>query len=107
MINKKSMIIILSALVVGIVSGTIISKIDFKKKTEEITIDNRCEITAQALEKIYEDEDYEYYLSSISSGCIYVTVNDSEYTLKEVIDKKVLTIQELEENGLKVYKEEK
>lgn len=74
---------------------------------KKITIDNRCNITAQAFEKIYEDNDYTYYLSTISSGCIYVKVNGNEYTLKKAINEKIVTVYELEENGFKFIKEER
>lgn len=74
---------------------------------KKITIDNRCDITAQALEKIYEDNDYTYYLSTISSGCIYIKVNGNEYTLKKAINEKIVTVYELEENGFKFIKEER
>lgn len=74
------------------------------KQDKSIIIDNRCQSTAQALEKIYQDNNYEYYLNSISSGCIYVIVNGSEYTLKQVISAEIVTVYELEENGFKFNK---
>lgn len=74
---------------------------------KKITIDNRCDITAQAFEKIYEDSNYTYYLSTISSGCIYVKINGNEYTLKKAINEKIVTVYELEENGFRFIKEER
>lgn len=84
-----------------------VSKEETTIVVKKITIDNRCDITAQALEKIYQDNNYEYYLNTISSGCIYVNVNGVEYTLKNAIDKDIVTVYELEDNGFKFYKKER
>ena len=74
---------------------------------KRIKVDNRCANTAQALELIYQDREYDYYLTSISSGCIYVTVNNKEYTLKNAITNNIVTVYDLEDNGFKFYKKEK
>ena len=64
------------------------------------------EVCAQALEEIYRDEENVYYLSCIKSGNIKIEFEDGKsYSLKEVLEKDILTIDELIDNGLSVYKE--
>ena len=87
------------------ISGTI-NKDDLVS-IKKITVDNRCKNTAQALETVYEDKEYIYYLNSISSGCIYVKVNGKEYTLKQAISNSIVTVYELEENGFQFLKKSK
>lgn len=63
------------------------------------------EVCAEALEEIYKDNKYTYYLPCMKSGNILIKFsNGNEYSLKEVLDKDLLTIDELIENGLNVYK---
>ena len=60
---------------------------------------------AESLENIYSDEEYDYYLSCIKSDKIKIKFsNGNEYTLKEVLDKNILSIEDLIDKGLKVYK---
>lgn len=62
----------------------------------------------QALEKIHETILHNYYLSCIKSGNIKIIFDDgSTYTLREVLDNDILSINELMDNGLKVIKENK
>ncbi|MCL2577463.1 MAG: S-layer homology domain-containing protein [Defluviitaleaceae bacterium] len=57
--------------------------------------------TASALEFIGEDEDFRYYLSSISSGIIMLTFEDgTEITLREALDEQMITIADVILNGL-------
>ena len=56
-----------------------------------------------ALELIYKDENYRYYLSSIRSGVIMIIFDCGlEMTLRQVLDLEKLTIQELLNEGLPV-----
>lgn len=74
-----------------------------EKLTFEI-IDN-TEFCVQALEEIYKDSEYTYYLPCIKSDNITIKFSDGEeYFLKEVLNNKILNIDELIEKGLKVYK---
>ena len=76
--------------------------------SEKFKIVDTTETCAEALEKIYETEKYTYSLPCIKSNNIKIIFKDgSEYTLKEVLENNILTIDELIETGLKVYKEEK
>ena|GEM_PF-2924423 len=56
-----------------------------------------------ALELIYKDENYRYYLSSIRSGVIMIIFDCGlEMTLRQVLDLEKLTMQELLKEGLPV-----
>lgn len=65
-------------------------------------------LSAQALEVIYENEQFKYSLSSIRSDKIIVVFNDkSEMSLKDAIASKKATIDELLDAGLQVWIEPK
>jgi|GEM_PF-5456592 len=61
--------------------------------------------TAQALEFLYEDNYYRYYLSSIRSHIIMLIFEDGlEITLREALESQKITIHDLILNGLSVIK---
>ena len=63
---------------------------------------------ADALEFIYEDGDYKYYLSSIRSDKIMLTFdNGKRLSLREAISQQKINIDDLIINGLQVYTEQK
>ena len=77
-----------------------------KKNTKEFIIIDNTEICAEALEEIYRDDNYKYSLPCIKSDNITIQFKDGkEYKLKEVLDNNILTIDELINKGLKVYKD--
>ena len=56
-----------------------------------------------AMELIYEDEYFTYYLTSIRSNTIMITFEDGQViTLSEAIDREKITITDLILNGLDV-----
>lgn len=80
---------------------------DKDKSSKEFVIVDETEVCAQALEEIYRDSDYIYYLSCIKSGNITIKFEDGRvYTLREVLNNNILTIDELIDKGLAVYKTE-
>lgn len=60
----------------------------------------------QALEGIYQDEEYSYYLSCISSTNYLIVKGDEKHTLQESLSKKLIKPEELEVY-LGLYKIEK
>lgn len=61
-----------------------------------------------AIEHIYEDEYYTYYLTSIRSNSIMLTFEDGlVISLREALDKNIITISDLILNGLNVVAEPK
>lgn len=75
---------------------------------KNIKVINKCSGNAtQALDYFYEDNQYKYYFTSGVSGCTYVNVNGKEYTLKNALNQKIVTMKELEAVGFKCLKESK
>ena len=61
----------------------------------------------QVIDYFYEDEDYKYFFNCYKSGSIYIIINDHEYLLKEALNNNIITINDLEKNGIKLNKEAK
>lgn len=77
-----------------------------------IKIVDESEVTAQALEKFYEDEYHTYYFGSIKSDYVYAIINGNEkYLVKDLLNnnptKYKITISKLEDAGLKFITENK
>lgn len=67
---------------------------------------NTTEKCVEEKEKIYEDNLYIYYLPCISSQNISLKYKDGKtILLTEAIEQKIVTIEELVNNGLKLEKE--
>lgn len=86
--------------------------LEFYKESKEsidnnLRIEDRCEVTAQAIETFYSDDKYDYQFSSIKSGCTYAILNNQEYPIKEALENKIITIEDAEQSGLKFTKVEK
>ncbi len=81
-------------------------KSDFK-------IIDKTEICAQALEKFYEDEQYEYYFHCIKNATTllnfgkYFDGSDVIFTVKDALEKNMVTIKQLEEKGLDFIRKSK
>ena len=72
----------------------------------EFTIIDETEVCDQALEEIYRDDEYIYYLPCIKSSTIFLKYNNGEKTnIKKALDGEKVTIDKLIKEGLKVYKE--
>lgn len=76
-------------------------------KTLTFEIIDKTNACDEALEEIYKDEESIYYLPCVKSHNISVKFSNGDvYPLKEVIENKLLTIEELQNNGLELYIEE-
>ena len=72
----------------------------------EFTIIDETEVCDQALEEIYRDDEYIYYLPCIKSSTIFLKYNNGEKTnIKKALDGEKVTIDKLIKEGLNVYKE--
>ena len=78
-------------------------------KERKITLIDKSKGTncAQAIEYFYEDNAYKYYFTCIKSSSMYLLINGKEYPLKEALNNKITTIEELEANGIKFLKQSK
>lgn len=105
----KKFFVIVSIVIVVCVCILIIVGIDSKREvrtSEDFEIIDTTEICAETLEGIYSDSVYEYFLPCIKSQNITIKFSDeTSLSLKEALKTKRVTINELEEKGLKIYKE--
>ncbi len=122
-IEKKSIIIIIICVVIIIVAGVILVKSRqniFKNNYNElmstynfnIEIVDESKVSAQALEKFYEDEYHIYYFNSIKSDKVYAIINGNEkYLVKDLLNnnptKYKITISKLKDAGLDFITENK
>lgn len=82
------------------------------KYNYKIEIVDESTVTADALEKFYEDDLYEYYFSSIKSDYVYAIINGNEkHLVKDLLNNNpteyVIRIDRLERAGLDFIKQEK
>ena len=69
-------------------------------------IDN-TDACAEALEEIYRDDEYIYYLPCVKSNNITIVMKDgNEYPIRIALENNLVTINELIARGLGVFKEE-
>lgn len=85
---------------------------DGKVKTEAYTIVDKSKesgvMCAQALQKFYEDDKNEYYYSCIKDDLVIVEYsNGTSETVSEALKKGKISIDELDDYGIKYYIEEK
>ena len=110
--NGKLIAIIIS---VGIVATSLVvlgTKMKEKKKTlsnsnptknREIEIVDHCDpgsIFPDAIEDYYKDENYICSFNQVKSGCYTVKVDGKEYSLREALEKKIITVEEAIEEGM-------
>ncbi len=110
---KQRIIIII--VILFLLGGLILTKLNINKnvlsdesKPLSYKIIDETEVCADALESIYEDNNYTYYLSCIKSNNIFIEFsNGTKYSLKFVLDNNLISIDELIDKGLKVIKIDK
>lgn len=107
---KKKSIIIISILGIIILILSIILLINnkiIKNKTNLEIIDATYSCT-QNTEKFYEDEKYTYSFPCVKSKSVYVKFeNGNKMLVIEALESNKVTINELIDAGLEVYKQEK
>ena len=76
-------------------------------------VEENTDNTINTLETFYEDESYYYEFDEVKSDRVYIVIpsldgsSEIRYTLKEVLNNKMLSIDELESKGLKFNKRKK
>ena len=122
-VEKKSIIMIIICIAIILILGVMLVRSRQKvfdsnyneiMSTYNFTIEivDESEVTAQALEKFYEDEYHTYYFSSIKSDYVYAVINGNEkYLVKDLLNnnptKYKINISKLEDAGLKFITENK
>lgn len=108
----KIIIVFLLVFVLIFAGKIVVDKINKKEIKEDLSwkvINNTSGmVCTQALVKIYEDEKYTY---SLPNGCYidnyFIEFNGKKYTIKEVLENNIIKIEDLINNGVPLYKNEK
>lgn len=84
------------------------SKIKNPNLNSNYILVDETEMCATALEKIYEEGIYVYYLPCIQSEAIFLKYEDgTKISVKDALDNHIVTIDDLISKGLNVHKEYK
>ncbi len=76
-------------------------------KDLDFAIVDETEICAEALELFYEDDHYKYYFPCMKSSTTFIKKDGKKITIKEALEKEVITIDSLLKTGLSFIREEK
>ena len=107
---KKKSIIILSGLglTILIIAIVLLAKNNILKGKNKLDIFDATYACAQSIEKFYEDDKYTYSFPCIKSSSVYVKFeNGNKMLVTSALEAQKVTIDELINAGLKVYKQEK
>ena len=98
-------ILIICLLFLIICCGCDIMKKNINQK-DEITIycNQDSELTLPGYYKLYEDDDYIYQMAYVNS---YVIYNNEHISFEEALKNKIVTIEDLSQNCIYLYKEKK
>ncbi len=107
--KNKIIIISLSILtVIAIIFGVILLNKNNILAKEKIQIIDATITCPQSLEKFYEDSNYTYYFNCIKSSSVFVKFpNGNKMLVVDALKENKVTIDELINAGLEVYKEKK
>lgn len=107
--KKKSIIILIaSGLIILIIGIILLNKNNIIKEKSKLEIIDATYTCAQALEQFYEDDNYTYSFPCVKSSSMYVKFeNGNKMLIVDALEAKKVTIDELIDAGLEVYKQEK
>lgn len=107
--KKDKLIILLGCLTfVIVIIGIILIGKNRELRSKQIQIIDASYMCAEAIEKFYEDDNYTYSFPCIKSGSVYVKFPDGKKVLVvKALEEEMVTIDELINAGLEVYKVEK
>lgn len=108
---KIILVIALLAIVTPVLAITTLSR-DEEYETQAYTIVDKTKdsniVCAQVLEKFYEDDTYEYYFGSAKGDLVIVEYSNGEKeSVSDALNRGKITIDELDDYGIKYYSEEK
>lgn len=107
---KKKTIIILSllGLIILIVGIILLTKNNIIKGKSKLQIFDATYSCNQVIEKFYEDDKYIYSFPCTKSSSVYVKFeNGNKMLVIDALSSKKVTIEELIDAGLDLYKQEK
>ena len=107
--KKKSIIILTAAgLIILILAIILLTKNSIIKGQSKLRIIDATYACANSPEKFYEDDKYIYSFPCVKSSSIYVKFeNGNKMLIVDALEADKVTIDELIDAGLEVYKQEK
>lgn len=107
--KKKSIIILITAgLIILILAIILLTKNSIMKGQPKLQIIDATYTCANSPEKFYEDDKYIYSFPCVKSTSIYVKFeNGNKMLIVDALEAEKVTIDELIDAGLEVYKQEK
>ena len=107
--NKKSIIIIsILGIIILIIGIILLTKNNIIKQKSKIEIIDATYACTNLQEQFYEDEKYIYLFPCVKSNSVYVKFeNGNKMLVTSALEAQKVTIDELINAGLKVYKQEK
>ncbi len=107
---KKDKIVILFGVLtfVIVIIAIILIGINRNLRSKQIQIIDASYMCAESIEKFYEDDKYTYSFPCIKSSSVFVKFPDGKKVLVvKALEEELVTIDELINAGLEVYKVEK
>ena len=106
--KKRIFIILIFLAIVVILIGIIFAFKNKDLRSKQIQIIDASYMCAQSLEKFYEDDNYTYSFPCIKSSSVFVKFpNGNKMLVIKALEEEKVTIDELIDAGLEVYKEKK
>jgi len=107
--KDKTIILLFGILtLILVIVGIILIGKNRELRRNKIEIIDASYMCAEAIEKFYEDDKYTYSFPCIKSGSVFVKLPDGKKVLVvKALEEKLVTIDQLINAGLEVYKEEK
>lgn len=106
--KKTIFILIISSIVIIIIAIILLNKNNIIKKQSNLEIIDATYSCAQIVQKFYEDDKYIYSFPCAKSNSVYVKFkNGNKMLVVDALESKKVTIDELLDAGLQVYKESK
>ena len=105
--NKLVLLFIGGALIIVALGIVLIFK-NRELRNNKIEIIDASYMCAEAIEKFYEDDNYTYSFPCVKSNSVFVKLPDGKKMLVvKALEEEFVTIEELIDAGLEVYKQEK
>ncbi len=107
---KKDKIVILFGVLtfVIVIIAIILIGVNRNLRSKQIQIIDASYMCAESIEKFYEDDKYTYSFPCIKSSSVFVKFPDGKKVLVvKALEEELVTIDELINAGLEVYKVEK
>ena len=106
--RKTIIAVLISLAVIALVIGIFLAFKNKELRDNKIEIINASYMCAQVIEKFYEDDNYTYSFPCAMSGSVFVKFpNGNKMLVVKALEEKKVTIDELIDAGLKIYKTKK